>query len=520
MEHRRASAHVWQRLGVVLVLLVVVLTEAACGSSPDSASHRVEVRGPVLTKQGWTGPQVIAGNPAVHVASVSCTDSHFCVAVGSAYMDSNSYYPFSEYPAGSLPEASTYDGHSWSSPIRLGTRPFAQGAETLSCTSTTFCLATDGHGTSYVFNGSNWRVAPMHGFVTPGDTPSLAETVACARPAFCVATLQSGQIMEFRGGRWSLPRVLKDGFAAKVVGCLDEHHCAVGGAYGVLEFDGFKWRDSGLGVGFVFYSLSCSAGTHSCSATGQDGFGSGVWDWRGKQWKVTQVPPTPPPHPGQRNPPTLESARLSASSTQVSVGSTVMVSGTECPMGHFGVAVIYKDGPSGTQVVSGGRTEAPAPVGPDGIWSAAITGPLVQNGPAAIGGYCTQQVSGAGQASEYIDFEYPPLPVAVVGTPGVGVSPTGGARPGSTINLHLEHNLCQPGAYPVATIAPSVGNSTMTAGGIFPTARTDPPNSPLNSSIAIPSSFLPGSYVITVDCLLGGRTFVGDYEPVSYAIYG
>ena len=275
------------------------MSQVACASATDSASvAHVSAGHPKLGARGWTGPAVIPGDPELHVAEVSCVDARFCVAVGSGVPDLTSPWDFAQYPVGTVPLASTFDGTGWTVPTRLSGRAEAQGAETLTCTSTTFCLSTDGHGTSYAFDGSHWSGVPMPGFTAPGDTPSLRETVACVRPAFCMATLHGGQVTAFRAGTWTAPKMIEDGFAAKVVGCLDPGRCAVGGAYGVLDSDGSRWRDSGLGAGYVFYSLSCTPRTGTCSATGQDAFGEGTWEWNGHRWSVTQEPPAPPPHPG------------------------------------------------------------------------------------------------------------------------------------------------------------------------------------------------------------------------------
>ncbi len=421
MELGRGPGRGWPAWNVLSTLGIAVVVLAACGTTGAPSSDRTGAGRPVLTAQGWTGPAEIPGSPALHVAAVSCTGPHRCVAVGSAYPDPGSAWPFPEYPAGLHPEVSTFDGSTWSAPVRLGTSRRARGAETLSCVGTTFCLATDGHGISYVFDGTRWRVAPMPGFTLPGDTPTLAETVACARPGFCVATLRDGRITEFHSGRWSEPRTVRDGFAAKVVGCLDRKRCAVGGAYGVLVSEGTTWTDSGLGNGFIFYSLTCSTRTRSCTAGGQDGFGGGSWTWSGKGWEVVHAPPTPPPHPGQATPPTLASARLATGSTRVSVGDAVTVRGTPCPHGDVGVVWFSGTGAPGVPVGRGGVAVAMAvgTAGAGGTWSATVTVPYIADGAATITGYCTRQVSGGvASSSDYVDFAYPPLPVTVSGTRG------------------------------------------------------------------------------------------------------
>ena len=266
------------------VLVLVAALGTACGGVTATTPVRAAVVDrPVLTGDGWHGPSLVDGAPPEHVAAIDCLDASHCVAVGAAYPEG--YVRDVPGPVALWPLVSTFDGARWSAPAPLGAST-AVGASTISCASRSFCLATDGHGMSYVLDGRGWSKAPMPGFTSPGDSGTPADTVSCV-VQFCLATTDDGMVTTYRSGRWSLPHSVRPGFSAHVVGCLSSQACAVGGAYGVLTSAGTRWVDSGVGNGLVFYSLTCTPRTHRCRAVGQDGYGNQVpWVFDGHTWTV------------------------------------------------------------------------------------------------------------------------------------------------------------------------------------------------------------------------------------------
>jgi hypothetical protein len=104
------------------------------------------------TYDGGTGNWTLAQLPATQTLdSVSCTSSSFCIAV-----DQKGFY-------------TTWNGSSWSS-VTL----FAGSSESVSCLSSSLCVAAGGDGNAETYNGTGWSNAVQ---LAPGGTlgnPSCA----------------------------------------------------------------------------------------------------------------------------------------------------------------------------------------------------------------------------------------------------------------------------------------------------------------------------------------------------------
>jgi len=88
------------------------------------------------TSLTWSTPVDIDGSN--DLSSVSCASSSFCVAV-----DDGGY-------------ALIYNGSSWSTPQEIDNNPL----ESVSCTSSSFCVAVDGPGYAITYNGSTSTTPP------------------------------------------------------------------------------------------------------------------------------------------------------------------------------------------------------------------------------------------------------------------------------------------------------------------------------------------------------------------------
>jgi len=121
---------------------------------------------------GWTfDGQIDTTDGDYSLHSVSCTSSSFCVAVdgnGSAY---------------------TYDGSAWSGPVRID--PNGGGLSSVSCVSSSFCVAVDGAGNALMYNGSSWSSQS----IDPNGQGLTA--VSCASTSFCMATDTAGHAVEY-----------------------------------------------------------------------------------------------------------------------------------------------------------------------------------------------------------------------------------------------------------------------------------------------------------------------------------
>lgn len=80
---------------------------------------------------------------------------------------------------------------------------YAQGLETVSCVSDSFCWAgadvgADGFGQATRWNGSGWKVQPLTG-------AGAIVAVSCPSQAFCMAVDDNGDAIAFRDGAWGRP---------------------------------------------------------------------------------------------------------------------------------------------------------------------------------------------------------------------------------------------------------------------------------------------------------------------------
>ncbi len=187
--------------------------------------------------------------------SVSCTSSQFCM-VG----DQN----------GGL---FSYNGHRWS---RSGTDA-DNSLKAISCTSTTFCAAVDDFGDALLFDGRRWSPSDI-------DASNAFTGVSCATPTFCVAVDVNGHAAVFDGAKWSLSDI--DGFIGlHAVSCTSPTFCVASDDMGgVLTYNGSAWAlsnidiDNGLPVGLL--SMSCTSPTFCVTG---DRYGS-AFTFDGSQW--------------------------------------------------------------------------------------------------------------------------------------------------------------------------------------------------------------------------------------------
>src|SRR5262245_8718805 len=90
---------------------------------------------PAVYRSGAWSPG--SGSPFGHV---SCVSSTFCVGVGAN-------------------DASVFNGTSWSAPAQVTPSTGLPYLDTVSCASESFCIAVDGSGNAYKYNGSTWTGA-------------------------------------------------------------------------------------------------------------------------------------------------------------------------------------------------------------------------------------------------------------------------------------------------------------------------------------------------------------------------
>lgn len=194
----------------------------------------------------WSPPQTI--DDGVTLPGVSCATPTFCVAVGSG-------------------DVITYNGTTWSAPSAIdGPHQVGyNGLMTVSCPTTSFCMAGDSYGNVVTYNGSTWS-SPTQA----SPTVAQIDSVSCVSATFCAVADQAGHAMTFNGTSWSAPTLYdstpQDNLTT--VSCASTTFCVVVDANGYAsKYNGSTWLaattlDAGNGLGGV----SCSSATF-CVAT-------------------------------------------------------------------------------------------------------------------------------------------------------------------------------------------------------------------------------------------------------------
>jgi hypothetical protein len=228
-----------------------------------------------LASSGWSAP--VAVDPAFAATSVSCPSRSFCAAVASD---------------GRAMSAITFNGSSWSRPANIYnnhatcTPASACAYSSLSCVSTSFCMAVDAYGNAVSFNGSSWS-APAA--IAGASTNELTQ-VSCAAPSFCVAvgglfspsSGASGDAATFNGSSWSAPAKI-DGAWLESVSCALASFCvAVDGSGNALIFNGSSWSaPTKIDGNNALRSVSCPSASY-CMVVDDSGnyleFNGSLWN--------------------------------------------------------------------------------------------------------------------------------------------------------------------------------------------------------------------------------------------------
>jgi hypothetical protein len=227
--------------------------------SPDSVSCpssqfcvAIDNAGSVYTFNGkaWSKPEEIDDIPPANQTAVSCASSTFCAAID----DSG--------------DVETFNGASWtkSSQIDPGGGGYkAQNCASnqegtcaapaaISCPSSNLCVAVDGTGSVFTFNGSSWS-APA---VLDGQTPIVALSCAPAS-SFCVAIDAGGDAATFNGTSWSAP-ALVGASGLSSVSCSSSSSCvAVDGRGNEISFDGMGWSTPVAIARSALAAVSCAS---------------------------------------------------------------------------------------------------------------------------------------------------------------------------------------------------------------------------------------------------------------------
>ncbi len=304
LRHRNGSPYI---LRALLAVLTMSLATALAGASAASAQPST-----------WS----IASSPnyseplSNYLASVSCTTTTFCVAVG--------YYPSASGAQVTLAES--FNGTSWTlTPTPNPASSLAAQLTSVSCTTTTFCAAVGNYYNSSasawesfieVFNGSTWSVVAAPSPPAPATNPNL-ESVSCKSTTFCVAVGYYSTSIgpahtfaeTFNGTAWTLsssPNPAASSWDELLgISCTSTSSCiAVGWYYAgqadqtlVVAYKAGTWTvDTSPNTStFVYNSLaavSCASAT-SCLAVGHISGSNGTTlaeTFNGSSWSIIPSP--------------------------------------------------------------------------------------------------------------------------------------------------------------------------------------------------------------------------------------
>jgi hypothetical protein len=273
-----------------------VITQLSCASSSFCAALGQNNDAFLYNGQSWSTPQTIYNDPNGTLDALSCGSSSFCVAADGGASDVSVVYDgstwaapdsFNTYSAGGTTyvtavscsgdfcAAGDFKGQlftlrsgSWSGPTPTITNV---GITAISCSSSSFCLASDPNATSFKFNGSSWSNA--------GANPKIT-ALSCVSASFCEGVGATG-VYTYNGSSWVSP----DAIPADAVSCVTTTFCiAVSGNGDAYVFTGGTADTGGSGgsggasppnakvtrifgdAGKLIVDLSCPAGRASCGA--------------------------------------------------------------------------------------------------------------------------------------------------------------------------------------------------------------------------------------------------------------
>jgi hypothetical protein len=279
---------------VTMLLLGVVIWSIVPGAIGQKHAPSTSV----LSQSGgakWS-PPVLVDNNTRHLNSVSCPSRTFCVAVdleGLAYTyDGTTWRGPTRFGPGSLDSsnvtcatpsfcvatASDLDGGYTvvSDRGRWGDRPSLGKNPSVSCPSSSFCLAADEAGTeAFTFAGVGWTPIPA--------PPGGAETLSCPTTSFCVGFDGTGDVSVWKAGSWNRGQRVGSSSFATFVTCASATFCVADGPREgqVITYDGNRWsKPRELDPGAGFDGLSCPLPTF-CAAVDNSG---NVFFFNGQTW--------------------------------------------------------------------------------------------------------------------------------------------------------------------------------------------------------------------------------------------
>jgi hypothetical protein len=247
--------------------VVAQLDSVSCVSS--SYCVAVDQRGGALTYNGtvWTR---LAIDGTTELPSVSCASTTFCAAVDTAG------------------KAFVFSSGAWSGATVDGTTAL----KSVSCPASGFCVSVDKAGNWLSYNGSSWS-APANidtqliGTPTPVPTAVALNSVSCASSSFCVAVDARGSALTYNGTSWTVPNVINGTNPFNSVSCPTISFCAaVDTKGGEFNYNGSTWSTRNIIDGTTeLTSVSCLSGTFCVAVDSPIVDNTGNWlKYTGTSW--------------------------------------------------------------------------------------------------------------------------------------------------------------------------------------------------------------------------------------------
>jgi hypothetical protein len=221
----------------------------------------VDEAGNAVTYNGssWSAPTSIDSGHAL--ASVSCTSSSFCVALAK------------------VGYAMTYNAGAWSAPADIDG---ADGLTSVSCPSASFCVAVggdfptnDGGAGAMIFSGSSWSA--------PAKIATFQmHSVSCPTSSFCTAAGHEAEAVSYKDGSWGSGGVISHtSMEINGVSCASESFCAAVDSFGnALTFNGSSWSPQTPSAS-ALASVSCASSSF-CVALSNEG----AITYNGSSWSA------------------------------------------------------------------------------------------------------------------------------------------------------------------------------------------------------------------------------------------
>jgi len=256
---------------LIALAACLALGAASCGTHPGEGAVRTQVP-PHTTDQSAasptkTGPlRFTTPEPLAHgsgISSLSCPSTTFCIALGA---DGDVYH---------------FDGTRWTGPIEITSQRTGPGTVSVSCASSTFCGADPTGGNEVVmWNGAVWSssttLTGAHGI----------EAVGCALTGYCAAVDGEGNAFAYDGQTWH--STSGDWGAVSSISCVSSSFC-MSSSGGLSQWNGTGWTTPDtFGAASSFAGVSCPT-TSFCVAV--DDLGE-VLQWNGQVWSApTRIEP-------------------------------------------------------------------------------------------------------------------------------------------------------------------------------------------------------------------------------------